>query len=306
MSPANSAGSHLEESPDPSPMIRVDLTAAKPEARRIAEFLERDFGDRGVAVALFDNGENWTIQAWFSQSWPKDIRSQVEEALGGDAFGASVALCSIGHKDWVVESQRALAPVEAGRFIVHGSHSRHVISPVRIGIRIDAGQAFGTGHHGTTKGCLLAIQRETRRRRYLNSLDLGTGSGVLAIALAKLLMSPVLATDIDPIAVAISAQNARLNRVGPLFHSVRAAGTGHSTIRGRSPYDLIVANILAGPLMRMAPQIIQALAPRGRIILSGLLPHQRERVVAAYRAQNCHLIGAEVIDGWAVVTMEKA
>jgi ribosomal protein L11 methyltransferase len=172
-------------------------------------------------------------------------------------------------------------------------------------IEIDAGQAFGTGHHPTTTGTLFMLDRLMRRRRFARPLDLGTGSGVLAIAMAKVLRRPVVATDIDPIAIAVALENARRNGVAGLVRLGVAPGVDARLIRAGAPYDLVAANILAEPLMRLAPQLVPLVARGGMLVLSGLLPHQRERVVAAYRAQGMRLVSARVFDGWSVLVVSR-
>jgi ribosomal protein L11 methyltransferase len=174
--------------------------------------------------------------------------------LGTDAFKAPLDVEVLPDTDWVASNRNAIRPVAAGRFILHGSHHRGIIPPSRFAIEIDAARAFGTGHHATTAGCLTVLDRLVRTRRYTNPLDLGTGSGVLAIALAKALRRPVLASDVDPTAVAIARDNARLNGVGSLVRCVQAEGVD-AAIRRRAPFDLVVANILAEPLMRLAPRV---------------------------------------------------
>ena len=168
-----------------------------------------------------------------------------------------------------------------------------------------AGRAFGTGHHATTRGCLVVLDRLLAGRRFVNPLDLGTGSGVLAIALAKAQRRPVLATDIDPVAVSVARENVRLNRVAPLVRTVVADGLGHPALSERAPFDLIVGNILAGPLIRMAPQLAAALTRGGTLVLSGLLTTQRPRVVAAYAAQGMALRRAEPFGDWMVLVLER-
>jgi ribosomal protein L11 methyltransferase len=286
--------------------IKATLTAGFPEARRISNFLERDYGGDGVAVSLDERPDGlWSVDAYFEAGEVEEIAERLRDGLGGDGFGAPLAVEALPETDWVAVSQRALKPVLAGRFVVHGSHDRGKLPLGRIAIEIEAGQAFGTGHHGTTAGCLATLDRLTRSRRFKNALDLGTGSGVLAIALARLLRRPVLATDIDPVAVRIAAENAALNQVGPLVRTAAAAGVRHAAIRERAPFDLVVANILAGPLMRLAPEIAPLMARTGVLVLSGLLPSQRERVVAAYRAQGIRLKSARVFDGWSVLVLER-
>ena len=281
----------------------VRMAAAFPEARRIAEFLERDFADDGVAVSLFEGPDTWLIEAWFPQTDPPQARDMVLDSLGSDAFGAPVEAEEMEDVDWNAISLRGLHPVRAGRFLVHGSHDRHVAKPGRVAIEIDAAQAFGTGHHATTAGCLIALEEVLKKRRPVNALDMGTGSGLLAIAIAKATRRPVLGTDIDPVAVRIAAQNAALNHVAPLTRMITADGTRHQEIRWGAPYDLIVANILAGPLMRLAPDIARILAPGGQLILSGLLTGQRERVVAAYGLQGIVLQRARPFEEWSVLTL---
>jgi ribosomal protein L11 methyltransferase len=207
--------------------------------------------------------------------------------------------------NWVAAGLASLAPVAAGRFVVHGSHDRGGIPAGRIAIEIDAGIAFGTGHHATTAGCLAVLDRLMRTRRFRNPLDLGTGSGVLAIAVAKTLRRPVLASDIDPVSVRVAQNNARLNGVGNLVTCVAAAGVGHAAIRRRAPFDLVVANILAEPLRRLAPRLAPLVAKGGTLVLSGLLPQQRERVVGAYSLQGITLRVARIFDGWCVLILKR-
>jgi ribosomal protein L11 methyltransferase len=286
--------------------LKATLSAAFPEARRISNFLERDYGPDGVVVSLDERPDGlWSVEAYFESGETDELAARLRDWLGADAFAAPLVVEELPETDWVSQSLAGLHPVEAGRFVVHGSHDRAKLPPGRIAIEIDAGQAFGTGHHATTAGCLIALDRLLRRRRFINPLDLGTGAGVLAIALAKLLRLPVLATDIDPLAVAVARENAALNRVAHLVRVETAVGVRHAAIRGRAPYDLIVANILAEPLIRLAPQVSPLLAPGGVLVLSGLLPHQRERVVAAYGAQGIRLVEARIRDGWAVLVLAR-
>ena len=286
--------------------LKATLTAALPEARRISNFLERDWGEFGAIVSLDERPDgSWAVDAYFEEGEPETLAAAIRDRLGADAFAAPLAVEVLPETDWIAAGLAQLPPVAAGRFLVHGSHHRGALPPGRLAIEIDAGQAFGSGHHGTTAGCLAVLDRLLAARRFTRPLDLGTGSGVLAIALAKRLRAPVLATDIDPIAVSVAAANARLNGVGHLVHAVAAPGTRHAAIRDAAPFDLVVANILAEPLVRLAPQLMPLLAPGATLVLSGLLPHQRERVVAAYRAQRLHLERATIVDGWAILTLRR-
>src|SRR5690606_24798053 len=188
---------------------------------------------------------------------------------------------------------------------VHGSHDEPPAAAGLTAIRIDAAQAFGTGHHATTSGCLEAIDRLTRLRRFQRPIDVGTGTGVLAIAIAKRLRVPVLATDIDPLAAQTAAENARSNSVGPLVTTIIADGLDHRRIRQGAPYDLIVANILAGPLIALAPAM-ERIAERGAaIVLSGLLETQAARVLAAYSRQRMVARQRLVRGEWATLVLEK-
>ena len=207
--------------------------------------------------------------------------------------------------DWVTASLQGLKPVRAGRFLVHGHHDREKLQPNDIGIEIEAGLAFGTGHHGTTAGCLTVIGEVVRRENPRWMLDLGTGSAVLAIAMAKLTRRRVLATDIDPIAVRVAVENARLNQVGDLVRGETAIGFAHRAIAAAAPFDLIVANILAKPLMRLAPEMRNHLLPGGSVILSGILQRQRNAVIAAYVAQGFRHIRTLPREGWVTLHLKR-
>ena len=225
------------------------------------------------------------------------------EALGGALdFAVEPVDPSI---NWVAKSLEGLKPVVAGGFYIYGSHEAAPVPAGLTGIRIDAAEAFGTGHHETTTGCLEAIERTLKRRRPRHVLDVGTGTGILATALAKRLKTPVIASDIDPVAVATTEQNARENGVGPDVFAVEAAGLDHRIIAANAPYDLIVANILAGPLQALAPAVGRAAAPGGTVILSGILNEQAARVTAAYRAQALRLVERLVRKEWTTLILER-
>jgi ribosomal protein L11 methyltransferase len=286
--------------------LKATLTAALPEARRISNFLERDWAEQSVVVTLDERPDgSWSVDAYFETDDPTALAEQLRDRLGADAFGAPLIVEALPETDWVAAGLEVLKPVAAGRFLLHGSHHRGRLPAGRVTIEIDAGLAFGTGHHATTAGCLAALDMLLRGRRFSNPLDLGTGSGVLAIALAKALRRPILATDIDPVAVRVAAENAARNGVAALVETVTARGVGHSVIRTRAPFDLVVANILAEPLMRLAPQLSLLLARGGILVLSGLLKRQRERVVAAYATQGVRLVRARTFDGWAVLVLRR-
>jgi ribosomal protein L11 methyltransferase len=205
--------------------------------------------------------------------------------------------------DWVAASLAGIAPVRAGRFLLHGEHDRAIAAPNDLAVEIEAALAFGTGHHGTTRGCLIFLDAIAKRRRARKILDVGTGTGVLAIAAAKAFRRPVAAGDIDPVAVATAKVNARRNGVGAFVHIVQARGLDHPALRG--DYDLITANILAAPLRRLAPALARALTPGGEIILSGLLGRDVPGILSAYGTQHLRLVARLDIDGWATLLMRR-
>lgn len=278
------------------------------EVLKAAHHLEDLFDEEGFAISYFEIDED--TQIWALALYPFDeIMETVLEksckALEDLASPLNLSKTVLPNEDWVTKSLEGLAPVEAGRFVIHGSHDADMNTKGRIPVQINAGQAFGTGHHGTTAGCLKVLSDELRQIEPQRILDLGTGSAVLAIALAKLLKLPVVATDIDPIAIETSRDNARINNVHPYLKLACASGFEHAIFRTEGPFDLIVANILAGPLCKMAPQVAQHTILGGRVILSGLLPHQKAKVVAAYREQGFHLRRAVEEDGWLVLVLQS-
>jgi len=236
---------------------------------------------------------NWRVVAYFEDA--PEAASLAGLAAGGPAIGP------LPDQDWVALSLAGLPPVRAGRYLVHGSHDRHRRKSNDIAIEIEAGQAFGTGHHGTTAGVLRAIEAAGRRRDFRHALDLGTGSGVLAIAIARAFRIPVLATDIDPVAAVVAEENVRLNGVADLVTVAAAPGFRHAVFAGGTRFDLLVANILAGPLIRMAPEIARRLAAGGTLILSGILPSQANAVIAAYVDQRLALVRRAELDGWSTL-----
>jgi ribosomal protein L11 methyltransferase len=290
----------------PDMTLKATLTAAFPEARRISNFLERDYGDAGVAVSLDERADGlWSVDAYFEAGAAEEIAAAVRDGLGSDAFGAPLDVATLPDEDWVAAGHAALKPIAAGRFLLHGSHDRWRVPAAAMRIEIDAGRAFGTGHHPTTTGTLFTLDRLMQRWRFKRPLDLGTGSGVLAIAMAKVLRRPVVATDIDPVAIAVARENAQRNGVAGFLRFATAPGVEARIIRDGAPFDLVAANILAEPLMALAPRLAPLVTKRGILVLSGLLPYQRERVVAAYRAQGMRLAAARIFDGWAVLLLRK-
>jgi ribosomal protein L11 methyltransferase len=217
---------------------------------------------------------------------------------GGDKLANTMSVQRVAQRNWVKESLIGLRPVTAGRFVVHGAHDRDRVPSHCISIEIEAATAFGTGHHGTTRGCLLALDQLARHYRPRRILDLGTGSGILAIAAAKLFRVPVLATDIDARSAQTARDNARLNGVGSLVTAIHAAGLHAPEIAKRAPFDLVMSNILLRPLQRLAAPMARQLEPNARIVLSGILKSQTNAALTAYRSQGLMLERSFPLDGW--------
>ncbi|MFS8145581.1 50S ribosomal protein L11 methyltransferase [Rhizobium sp. BR 249] len=289
--------------------IRLYVSTTESEAERILDLLSEVFGEEDFAIGTTEVDEKkdiWEASVYMMAEDEAEVRSRVEAALEIAFPDARLQREVIPDVDWVVKSLEGLKPVRAGRFLVHGSHDRDKVRSGDIAIEIDAGQAFGTGHHGTTAGCLEVIDAVVRSRRVRNALDLGTGSGVLAIAVRKLRNIPVLATDIDPVATKVAAENVRRNGIASGI-VVRTAPGFHSTaFSEHGPFDLIIANILARPLIRMAPQLAAHLAPGGSVILSGILAAQRWKVIAAYSGARLRHVRTIWRNGWVTIHLDRA
>jgi ribosomal protein L11 methyltransferase len=251
------------------------------------------------------SGVLWRIEAYFSEPWdPQSLATELEALLGEPV--PPFQTDDIPDLNWVALSQAALPPVRASRFTVHGSHDRGRVPQGPHAILIEAGEAFGTAHHATTFGCLIALDHLSAGRPFRNILDLGCGSGVLAIAAARAWPHAVLhGVDIDPQSVVVARENAAVNRVGPRIAFTCGAGLSAPEIRRAAPFDLVVANILAEPLVSLAPDIRRAAMPGAVVVLSGLLTREAARVLAAYRAQGFALLSHRRYDGWSTLTLSK-
>jgi ribosomal protein L11 methyltransferase len=276
-------------------------------AKRVVDLLTESFFEGQAAIAAFEGpGGRWHITVHFPE---EPDQAQVRDLVGvaaGDDVAQEIAFDTVEAKDWIKATLEEFVPVRAGRFIVHGHHDRSRVPPNKLGIEIEAALAFGTGHHGTTRGCLLLLDHVLKARYPRHVLDLGTGTGVLAIAAARALQIKVLASDIDPLSVLTARDNARLNGTGDLVETIRAAGFSAPQFAHRKPFDLVLANILANPLRQMATPMARHLAPSALIILSGLLPHQAQGVIAAYRARGLVLERLIQIEGWSSLLMRNA
>jgi len=275
-------------------------------AKGVVDALSEIFFEGQAAIAAFERPDGrWDVTVHFAE--PPDqrlVRELVANAAGRD-IAEGIVFDTVEAKDWVKASLEDLVPVPAGRFIVHGQHDRDRIAPNKIGIEIEAALAFGTGHHGTTRGCLLLLDHVLKAWRPRRVLDLGTGTGVLAIAAARALHEKVLASDIDPPSVQVARENARLNVAGHLVQAIRATGFSAPQFVAAAPFDLVLANILANPLRQLAAPMARHLAPSALVILSGLLTPQAPGVIAAYRARGLVPVRHLRIEGWSSLLLRK-
>jgi ribosomal protein L11 methyltransferase len=263
---------------------------------------ETELGE-AAAIGMREEAGSWHLEIYVEHADDSEAVLDLLQSIPGAAFEAQPQ--QVPAEDWVTLTQTGLSPVRAGGFIVHGSHDRHRIMISPRAIEIDAGRAFGTAHHGTTRGCLIAIDRLCRRESFNRVLDLGSGSGVLAIAAARRLGCKVTAVDIDPIATMVARQNCRNNRVGASVRTSTGDGTRPAQIYTR-PYGLVVANILAGPLIKLSSRLRELTMPGGYVILSGLLNSQAREVIAAYRARGFSFEDRIECDDWSTITMRRS
>jgi ribosomal protein L11 methyltransferase len=333
------------------------LTTDQTTARRMQDLLAEHFGE-SVAIAIAQESEDapdgrWSLALHFRHRPDEGalraliaaLAQQIAGELRARALAQQLTFQTLAPTDWVRKSLEGLTPVNAGRFVVHGTHDRGRFPANRLAIEINAGLAFGTGHHGSTRGCLLALDRIVKLRRagwakarvprstrvgktartpsppvtsaaggfahpttqskHAVVLDLGTGTGVLAIAAAKVLHSPVLATDLDARAVSIARENARSDGVALRIEVVHAAGIGNDRLRRRAPFNLVLANILLEPLTRFATPLARLVAPHGHVVLSGLLNAQARPALASYRTRGFVFAQRIVLGGWTTLVVKR-
>lgn len=281
----------------------VRVRTDEPTAKRIADhLLERFFEGEGAVGAFEAPDGSWYAEAHFPELPSK---REIESAVGEVLASASVEYETLASKDWIAASLEGLKTVRAGRFAIHGSHDREKIRSNETGIEIEAALAFGTGHHGTTLGCLRALGRLARTGKPRRILDVGAGTAVLAIAAARAFHAPVIATEIDRASVLVAGENVRANRASAYVSVLHTGSLSAPAIAQHAPYDLIFANILLPVLKQLSRPIASLAAPGATVILSGLLPSQALAALARYRAQGMRLVRSETIENWTTLTLHR-
>ena len=288
---------------------RVTLHCSRAEAEALPDSEDLfPFSDSPPVIVADEpdpaKSDDWRIHAYFADQ-PTTQELVLLRRLAADA---EPELDHLGEEDWVTRSQAGLEPIRAGRFHVHTPS--HAPDPDALNFEIDAGLAFGTGQHATTAGCLAALDRlERDGKRFTNIADIGTGTGLLAFAALKLWpQAKAIATDIDPISIDVTQDNARINGI-PIGHApgelllAVADGMDHGVVEARAPYDLLIANILAGPLIDLAPSFAASIAPGASVVLAGLLDTQADAVIAAYEAQGIKFVERRPSE-WSVLVLE--
>lgn len=284
------------------------LSADEAAAREISGTLGELLDATGTAVAAFETEDGaWLVEIYNDGTLSEEELRTIVEQVAGKAAAVGLQFAPLPQRDWVASSLAGLKPVRAGRFVLHGAHDRSHVPPHLIAIEIEAALAFGTGHHGTTRGCLLALEQLVKKRRSGGTrvLDVGTGTGVLAIAAARALRCPVIASDIDCVAVRTAKTNARLNRASSYVRTVQAAGATSYAVTHRGPYCIVFANILLLPLKRLARPIGRVIRPGSVVIVSGLLPVQANAALAAYATQGLRLERRIELENWVTLVLRR-
>jgi ribosomal protein L11 methyltransferase len=255
-----------------------------------------------VAVLEMEDGSGlFEIGGYFTERPDEVVLDLLAAANGARPFTVS----KVDDRDWVAQVRRDLAPVAAGKFIVHGGHGRDAVPLNRIGLSIEAAMAFGTGHHPTTVGCLTALDWLGRGARPRRIADIGCGTGVLALGAIRQWRTRAVAGDTDAVAVETARANARINGAPAALRVVQAAGFRAPALQG-ARYDLVLANILAGPLRRLAPQMAERVRPGGHAVLSGLLTRQAPAVLATYRGWRFAPVKRIVLGEWTTLVLRRA
>ncbi|WP_455465596.1 50S ribosomal protein L11 methyltransferase [Bartonella sp. B39] len=288
-----------------SPQVRLYCTTFKNEAEQLYALMEKAFDEEGYPLALAEIDEKnsiYELSLYVDQESQENASKRFAHILSTDPDKINREI--LPNIDWVRKSLEGLKPVHAGPFFLHGSHNRGDIPSNVLPIEIEANQAFGTGHHGTTAGCLEMIAKVMKHENPQNALDLGTGSGVLAIGIAMLKPISILASDIDPVAIQVTQHNIQLNGVKKYITAVTATSFSHDEIASRAPFDLIVANILANPLIELAQEMVKVLQKGGSLILSGILEEQHADVLKAYVQQGLKHIETYHRQGWITIHLK--
>jgi ribosomal protein L11 methyltransferase len=278
--------------------IRVDFALKPDDARRLQ--IETVMEALGSSLSSFEEGKGWRMET-IAEAKPRAV--EVRAAL--KPFGVTAIIDKLPQQNWVLVSRRGLPPLKAGPFFIHGEHDRNKRPKRGIALEIDAGIAFGTGRHETTMGCLKALLRLRKSHTFKRPLDVGTGTGILAFAAWHLYGHPVIAGDNDKDAVRVARENADINGLKKHVRIVASDGYKAKTIRDHAPYDLITANILANPLIALAPGLARNLARNGRAVLSGLLKEQEKDVLSAHVAVGLELDFRLRLGDWSVLVLKR-
>lgn len=280
---------------------QIVARGSRVEAETAADAIDNHPGLEGATYSILEEDEDKGI--WRIDAFPTtDEEDASLMALLGE-YDLKVHRDTLADADWLAMALSGLPPVRAGRFFVYGMHDRGRLPASTVNLRIEAGAAFGTGHHGTTVGCLQAYDRLIKARKFNKVLDVGAGTGLLAIAAARTGTKLAVGTDIDKPSVRISKENAKVNKANAQF--VHASGLSNQLVAKNAPYDLVFANILARPLISLAQEIKQALVPGGTVILSGLLRTQERMVKAAYLSRGFKVVTRIHRDAWATLVLQR-
>ena len=289
--------------PEPTFLWRIKINVPAD----VVDAFEKMLEPHCMAISSFKDNGHWRIEG-FTGAEPDEMAFQkrldrTAEKTGIEPPRAIFQL--LPPRDWLADNLADFPPLRIGRYFIHGSHFDGTPPPGRIALRLDAGAAFGSGEHASTAACLMMLDELAKQRRFSRPLDMGSGSGILTLAMAKTWRAPVIAVDIDDEATRVTARNARKNRLAPMVRALTGPGYRTPGVARHRPYDLIVANVLARPLIHMAGDVAANLASGGRVILSGLLERDGRRVIQAHRDRGLRLVRTRTINGWITIQMKR-